>query len=247
LSASSKLRPRVLVARLMSWLPRERRAAMLVIALILASGIGALTFVNYAPEANKLCLACHNMEPFYRGLSASGHGEVNCHKCHPLTPSVVKELFIQLTESPSPAEIKEEMGPKISMYEVCLTCHKEEDLASLQIHEAHLEMAIEVIGSCDVCHNPHSPSDLDVSCRKCHDEVDAVREHWLFHEEATARLERGDINVCLECHSSTATWEIELSPSCIRGQIEGKNCFDCHEAPLSAPDISLRQCIECHR
>ena len=239
-------RPLKALSKLLDKVTRGRRALALLIAFIAASGASALTYVNYAPEANKLCLACHNMEPFYRGLLAGGHEEVNCHKCHPLTPSVVKELWIQLTESPSAAEIKERMGPRISMYEACLTCHSIEDLSSLQIHEAHLEMALEVIGSCDICHNPHSPGDLDLNCRKCHGEARMVEEHWLFHEEAIARLEKGDTNVCLECHSSTATWEIELAPSCIRGQIEGKSCFDCHSAPLRAPDISLRQCIECH-
>ena len=235
--------------RILNYLSFAGRVSPFVVLLIVVLvGLTAGAFyVNYSPSANKICTLCHNMEPYYQGIATSPHREINCHKCHPLSPSVIREGVVQLLEAPSAAEIREKFGPEINMYEVCLKCHVKEDLLQRQIHNVHFEMAVEVVGACDICHNPHALEEIDSQCLKCHKETSTIIKHSRFHDEAVFRLEKGDTGVCLECHSKQAVWEVPLAPSCVRGQVEGKGCFDCHNAPLEPPDISGTPCTQCHK
>ena len=224
-----------------------KKFILLLIIFLIPVIASATLYINNSPSANKFCTVCHNMEPYYNAIEQSGHRELNCHKCHPLTPEViVKEPLAQLLENPSAAEIKEKFSPEISMYSECIKCHSPDKLEKLQIHEVHLGL-VEVTGSCDICHDIHAPSDLDISCTKCHDEASMIQLHADFHNEALYKLDSGDTSVCNQCHSSTAKWEIPLSPSCTKGGVEGKGCFTCHTSRIDAPDISRRACTECHK
>ena len=228
---------------------KKRLTSIIIVVLlfIIPGSIASLLYINYHPSANKLCRSCHNMEPFYIGLMQSGHKELNCHRCHPLEPSIpLKAPVIQLIDRPSAVEIKESFSPKISMYAECIKCHPTNKLKEMQIHEVHLGM-VELTGSCDTCHDIHASSELDLNCKKCHGEVEMIRTHSDFHLEALFKLESGDTDTCNKCHSPDAIWEVPLSPSCTKGGVEGKGCFTCHTSKLEAPDISRRACTECHR
>lgn len=220
---------------------------LVVLLVLVIIGVTSLAYVTYSPGANRLCKACHNMEPFVEGIKTTGHDFLNCHKCHPLGLDVVKELYIQITESPSAAEIKEEVSKELKLYKPCLECHKESQLEELPIHQVHLTMAIDVLGSCDICHNLHAASELPLACTQCHQLGHAIEEHSKFHEYAETQLERGNEGVCFECHSPTAKWEVPLSESCLTGIAQGQTCFDCHQAPLNPPNIANEPCTECHR
>ena len=220
---------------------------VVVLLLLIIVGVSSLAYVNYSPSANRLCKACHNMEPFVEGIKTTGHDFMNCHKCHPLGLDVVKELYVQITEAPSAAEIKEEAGREIKIYKPCLECHKESDLEKLPIHQVHLTMSIDVLGSCNICHNPHAASELPASCTQCHQLGSAIEDHSKFHEYAEAQIERGNEGVCFECHSPEAKWEVPMSESCLIGLAQGQTCFDCHQAPLDPPNIADEPCTQCHR
>ncbi len=236
------------IRRLAAFLSRRQPLPVwfvVLLLLVLVAGVG-LAYVNYAPEANVVCTTCHNMVPFYEGIADTSHGSINCHVCHPLSAAVIGELVVQLTEAPSPAEIKERASKKISMYEPCLSCHRLSELRELRIHEAHLTMAVEVLGSCDICHNPHDPGELPDACTRCHRLGRAIDVHSAMHDEALARFERGEEGVCYECHSDIAEWEVPMAASCLEGLAEGKTCFDCHEPPLDPPMIRDVPCTQCH-
>lgn len=224
-----------------------KKFIIILIIFLIPVVASATLYINNSPSANKFCTVCHNMEPYYNAIEQSGHRELNCHKCHPLTLEViVKEPLAQLLENPSAAEIKEKFSPEISMYKECIQCHVPEKLEEMQIHEVHFGL-VEVTGSCDICHDIHAPSEIDLSCKKCHDEIDMIQLHSEFHEEAIFKLDSGDTSVCNQCHASTAKWQIPLSPSCTKGGVEGKGCFTCHTSNINPPDISRRACTECHK
>ncbi len=243
-----KTRIRSAYQRLRELLLQRWQLPLWLLAIIVILGVGGVVtaYITYAPEANTLCKACHNMVPFVESIEDTGHGNLNCHVCHPLGPEVVKELYIQIVESPSAAEIKERSSKKINMYEPCLKCHTEGDLGEKNIHEVHNTMAIELLGSCDICHDPHDLGSLPEKCTNCHKLGRAIEVHSEMHEYAVAQLERGKEGVCFECHSDYAKWKVPLAPSCLEGQTQGKTCFDCHEAPLDPPMIRDQPCTECH-
>ncbi len=228
--------------------PRKLKIVIILLILIVVPIVSsAWLYINNVPTANKLCTVCHNMEPFYEAIDQSGHRELNCHKCHPLTlEALIKGSIAQILENPSPLDIKEKSSPDINMYEECIQCHLPEKLEEKHIHVIHLGM-IELTGSCDTCHDPHSPSDLSQACLKCHEESNMINIHAAFHEDAIFKVESGETEICGQCHSSAATWLIPLSPSCTQGGVEGKGCFECHTSSLNPPDITGRECTECHR
>lgn len=243
--ATIRSRVRAVVRYFLERRPLPLWVVVLLVLVIVA--VSSLAYINYSPRANSLCKTCHNMEPFVEGIKTTGHDFLNCHKCHPLGLDVVKELYVQITESPSAAEIKEEASKKISLYEPCLECHKVSDLEELPIHQAHLTMSIDVLGSCDICHNLHAAAELPQACTKCHRLGDAIEEHSKLHEYAEAQLERGNEGICFECHSPQAEWEVPMSDSCLTGLARGQTCFDCHQAPLDPPNIANQPCTQCHK
>ena len=232
-----------LVGRVFNFLASKRGVLLLLVIIVVSAGYAVFSYTERSPEANKLCTVCHNMQPFYDAVSQTPHGSFNCHVCHELTPEVVKELWIQLTEAPSAEEVKERA--RLTLMEPCLECHSLQDLASQQIHEAHLG-AIDKSSSCNICHNPHAPREIDLACTDCHDAREAREKHEVFHDLAVQQLEKGDYLVCGECHSPEAKWEVPITPDCFAGIIKNQNCFECHEAPLSPPSIGGRPCTECH-
>ena len=221
------------------------RGRLLVFLLIILVSVGysVLVFTEKDPRSNSFCGTCHNMEPFIEAIEPTPHGAFNCHTCHELSPSVVKELWIQLTESPSAAEVKERST--VLLFEKCTECHKVTELTTMQIHEAHLSI-VKKARSCNLCHNPHAEQELASSCTDCHDARSAATTHQGFHDMAIGELERGNTAICSQCHSFDAKWEIPLSPECITGFVKNYGCFDCHEPPLPAPSIVDRPCTECH-
>ena len=231
------------LGRITSFLTTKRGVLLLLVLLVVSAGYAVFSYTEHNPESNKFCTVCHNMEPFYQGIEDTPHEAFNCHTCHALSPSVVKELWIQLTEAPSAEEVKERST--VTLIKPCLECHSLSELSEQQIHKAHLGV-IDKARSCNICHNPHALNELDLACKDCHDVAETAEKHAEFHDNAIQQLEKGEYTVCGKCHSEAADWEIKIAPDCFTGIIKGQNCFDCHGSPLSPPRVENRQCIECH-
>ncbi len=219
--------------------------AILVVAVIILSVTTVLAYTEYNPASNELCTVCHSMQPFKDAIDETPHGALNCHTCHELTPAVVNELIVFLTENPSPEEIKERGSVNVRLLDECLECHKLQDLSEMPIHDAHIKISLST-GSCNLCHNPHSQEELDVACSTCHNTQRIIEDHSEFHTLALAELDKGNDEVCLKCHSSDAKWQIEICPESVLGLLRGNSCFDCHQAPLNPPNVAGKSCTDCH-
>ncbi len=220
--------------------------AFLALGLIILFLVSFTGFLVYSPRAKGVCSTCHNMKPFVEGIATSGHDFISCYKCHDAFPGIYRDIIVQVFESPTAMDIKSEASKEIRMYKECTSCHDVERLSNSAIHETHLTMAIEVLGSCNICHNPHASAELASSCTQCHLYSREVNSHAKFHDYAESQLERGKEDVCLECHSPNAQWSVPLSNECLKGQARGLTCFDCHSAPLEPPNIAGQPCTRCH-
>jgi len=213
-----------------------------VIIIILAAN-NIYGYVMTDPSANQLCNTCHVMTPFIQAVNSTPHGEFNCHTCH--GPPTIDVFMGALDPSITPSIIKEEMSPKINMFEECVACHELNDVLNLRIHSDHLNI-VKKFSSCDVCHDPHIISEEELSCLSCHNEQEAIEEHSKFHTEALQALEQGDRDVCSTCHSPNANVGPGICDESLMGALQGLSCFDCHQAPLDNPDIRDNTCTECH-
>jgi len=223
-----------------------RREILTILIILGLLSLTSLMAIVYVPEANIFCKTCHNMEPFMEGIEDTSHGGFNCHACHSLGPEVVKELYVQAVHHPSPEEILEEAGPRVNLYKPCLECHDREALLELEIHRSHWPIVEKVTGGCDTCHHPHFPDQLPYSCNNCHQLTDVVESHSRFHQLAILQGQAEARLTCTDCHSPSATWQVQLSPDCVEGQVLGKSCFDCHPTPLDPPRVEGGSCLECH-
>lgn len=219
------------------------------ILVILVVALFSMTLYNYTVydvAANNLCGVCHSMEPFIEGVRDTPHGDFNCHTCHELTFETLKNALVgYILKNPSPPEIAEEYSPKINMYEECTSCHTLPVISEMKIHQTHIGIVTK-FESCDLCHNPHALNEINTQCLDCHNLDDAIEIHSTFHTLATAELDKGNDEICLKCHSSDATWQIEVCPESVLGLLRGYQCFDCHQPPLHAPDILDKSCTDCH-
>ena len=224
------------------------RGALLfiLISVIILSISVFYNFLAYSTAAISLCDQCHSMQTFTEGLRLTPHAGFNCYRCHDLTAQgVANEIISYVVFNPSSTEIADKYGPKINMYEQCIACHTLPVVTEKAIHRTHIQI-VSKLNSCDICHNPHSPHELDSNCLECHQLESTVESHSNFHVVAISELERGNDAVCLECHSSDATWQVEICPESILGLLRGYQCFDCHQPPLPNPDIIGRSCQDCH-
>jgi len=219
---------------------------IILIAIIILSISVFYNFMTYSTAAINLCDQCHSMQTFTNGLRLTPHSGFNCYRCHDLTiEGVTNEIISYFISNPSSTEIADKYSPRINMYRQCLSCHVLTEIGEKRIHETHIQVVTK-LDSCDICHNPHSPHDIDVACIQCHKLGDTIDKHSTFHTLAISELEKGNDQVCLKCHSKKATWKVEICPESILGLLRGYQCFDCHEPPLKNPDINGRKCTDCH-
>lgn len=235
-----------LLSRLYEALSSKIGVSILIILVVALFLVVLYNYAEYSVAANDLCGVCHSMEPFIEGLRDTPHGGFNCHVCHELTfESLQTSIVGFIVSNPSSSEIVEKFSPKISMYEECVSCHTLPVLSEMKIHQTHIGIVTK-FESCDICHNPHALNELNTQCLDCHNFDDAVEMHSKFHTMATAELNKGNDKICLECHSTDATWQIEVCPESILGLLRGYQCFDCHQPPLHAPNIIDKSCTDCH-
>ena len=235
------------VLRIRDLLRLLKNPKYLIVAIIALSllGLPLYYFVNLDPTFNVLCTTCHNMVPFYEGISETDHGAFNCHTCHPLGPQVVYELYLQIVESPSADEVREHGLKYVRIIEPCERCHTWEEIREVKMHSIH-EGAIRMARACNICHQPHFKDDMKYMCVECHNFEEQYVRHLEFHKEAVRRFEQGDIDVCGRCHSPQAVFEVKIAPDCFIGVLKGQACFECHNPPLDSPEISRYNCLDCH-
>ncbi|MFQ6134983.1 MAG: hypothetical protein ACE5KU_04115, partial [Nitrososphaerales archaeon] len=216
---------------------------LLIILSIVVVAFGFSEFYVNDPSSNVICTTCHSMTPFRDTWLTSSHSRFSCYTCHETgIAELTNELYVYLTENPHPSDIEE--GKLLLRYQ-CLTCHKPKSLQSnLKLHNVHWNL-VEEVETCTLCHTSHILTPRTEACLGCHGSERSASIHEEFHIEANKRLSRGEI-ICQNCHSTAARWMIPLNRPSIMGAAEGRDCFDCHAAPLRPVNIRDRSCLECH-
>ncbi|MFC1753671.1 hypothetical protein ACFL96_09815 [Thermoproteota archaeon] len=214
-----------------------------ILLSIIVVGFGFIEFYQYDPASDIICASCHSMTPFRDTLLSSPHSQLSCYKCHETgIVELSNEIYVYLSKNPLPSDIEE---GKLLLKDQCLTCHKPQSLQTgLKLHDIHWGLITEV-ASCTLCHTSHLLKSKVESCLGCHGLERTIGIHEDFHIDADKALARGEI-VCQNCHSSNAKWVIPLNYPSVLGAVEGRNCFDCHSAPLRPVNIRENVCLDCH-
>lgn len=233
------------LSRLVGIARYKARLILVILSMLIFLSVFQAYMVS-SPRSQSVCASCHNMVPFVEGARETGHGSTSCYKCHDSFPGIYKDLAYQLFVSPSSLDIKEKYSGITSDLGLCLECHDLGRITQLNIHNVHYSLFADVLSSCSVCHDIHSPGATEASCTGCHSFSRQVSQHSKFHEYATSELQRGNPAVCIECHSPNAKWGVPLTDECLKGQSMGLTCFDCHTAPLDKPNIVGKSCTQCH-
>ena len=216
--------------------------AILLIAIAAVSAFGFWMYLRYDPASASVCALCHNMAPFVSDVAKTPHGAVACAECHSL--DFPRWIWVQIVENPTPQQIAQRYSPQLLTQ--CVTCHTPQQSRKLNIHTAHLAL-VQKLSTCTICHNPHSPGLLAVSCQICHDFDKVLSTHLNFHNYAWAQVEMGRYEVCLECHSPWAKWYYPVGPDCQLGAGRGMPCIGCH-GPRAMPFMPTQfiDCTRCH-
>lgn len=240
-------------------------------AHFVGTAVGATPELTSDPELTQSdCVKCHEREPAEVLANGAAHGtELSCQDCHDGHPPRVADIIPQCGDCHSGEEhyeIKEctschnphaplEVRLEGELKAVCLTCHRppgQEMQASpsahaefacnechaekhgviptcLDCHDSHSETMTQ--GSCRACHQAHKPTDLEygsdvpnVQCGACH--VDALAQ-------LTASVSKHGPLACVLCHADRhRTLAV---------------CTDCHGEP-HAPGMHARfpHCGDCH-
>jgi predicted CXXCH cytochrome family protein len=192
-------------------------------------------------DRTKLCLSCHNSEPFKQPFM---HGPVAvgaCNKCH------------------EPHESSEKALLNTSIRNVCLKCHSDFAQALKQAKVVHPPVKE---GPCTACHNPHGSSvnrilnrKIPELCVDCHGGIGkklagvkvphkpltqegGCSSCHSAHYSANKRLLPFDeLNTCLSCHDTDNLGSPPLrnikkdleAKKYLHGPIKKGECAACHD------------------
>jgi predicted CXXCH cytochrome family protein len=148
---------------------------------------------------------------------AVGLANDDCIKCHTQEVSLILDKGMKHRSEVSCLDCHETHPPEGgSAISACGLCHATSD-------RSHFALK-----SCNECHNPHSPLDIDFAktdsvalvCIGCHDSVgDQLTDFPSMHSDLD----------CTECHSRHDSWQ---------------SCLDCHTAHTEEMDYDV--CLRCH-
>lgn len=173
--------------------------------------------VMHVPEKERLCQACHVMNPTPAQMNSSSEKENPCYICHK------KKLSQKYVHGPAGTYScgychASKGNPKHSVPKrgaaLCYECHT--DMQSQLKKKTFVHGPVEA-GMCDVCHDPHGSQNesqllkpINELCLSCHGhikkQVHVVRTtsgegHILGGKPDPARKSSGREMSCISCHS----------------------------------------------
>jgi hypothetical protein len=208
--------------------------------LIVASGIGYLTY-DYTQNNPKFCITCHDlMIESYETWQTSEHADVNCHSCHYFTPEYAINFPLGVIKS-MPKKIPERPEGKVIVPDkYCMECHWDGEeqhgdagewaywifpkthapenankVTNSRFHALHYFMGPTACSTCHGGKELHVFTSKPGDCLDCHEDK-AEKIHM---------IKTGDL-ACLNCHTDQT---VDLNPN-------QEKCLACHSA-----DTTIRE------
>lgn len=153
---------------------------LLTSAVFVSAGFIGEKAISDHPE---LCLACHNMQPYYdswqhSNLEANKHAVagITCHDCHKSSiPDQVNQVWKYATSDYETPLEKRDFGT----VEFCTDCHEFASfIDSTNYEESNPHNSHNGLLECNECHQSHG--DSQVFCNQCHtfDWASTLPENW---------------------------------------------------------------------